>query len=308
MAINTGSTSLGSSGLNALMTVLSDQFVQAGRCWNPALKFCMDVSPEVGEKGQAVNVNIAPDVQSKLLTDGNAKENDDSVGSSVTVTLDKHRYCSFSMTQMAGAVTQNSVAMMEIQSRIIGLLNGIEEDVLSLATSSFTENDAVNAYASALAEDDIIGCVVALANQKAPGPYVGLVQAGSANAWGALAKLADFSDANVRGAPGAAYSANWGAGQLWHNTVWYPTQALPKSSTNVDNLVMHRSGIAIAMRQFAKPIGGGAVTQEVFDPASGIMFQIVYQWDGDRLAEEVVVHALYGYAVGKEKWAVQLKS
>ena len=104
--ITTAAASLGASGLDDLLTFVMDRFIGVKRNRMPILGLInTDASAAVANKGDTVNVHIAPEVSSKLLTDGDAKELDDSVGSNVAVTLNKRRYSAFSLTQLAQALS-----------------------------------------------------------------------------------------------------------------------------------------------------------------------------------------------------------
>jgi len=309
--INSGASSLGSSGADVLLRFLSDQVVQASRNWGGVLRHISDVSGAVAQKGNIVGVYVSPNIASRTMTDGAAKVLDDDTGTTTNVTLNRLRYSAFSKTTVARALEGDFTTAAQIQSRVYALLNDIESDVLSTATASFTTNTATGTYNTAITEAVISESVETLLDQRPPSgvPLIGMVRSGTTS-WGAIAQLANFVQVQVTGESKApTVDEAYGQGRLWHNTRWYMTQAMPKTGTSTDNLILHPQALSMAMRIPGDSISSNspAITT-VVDPLSGIAFQIIMQWDPARMADEIVVRALYGYSVVKNAWGIQLKS
>lgn len=311
--ITTGASSLGASGLKDLLTFVSDMFIQAKRNRVRVLNMInTQASADLATRGQTVNVHLAPTITSRLLTDGNAKVLDDDVGTNVACTLNKHRYSAFSLTQIAQAMKSGpGVLTMELEARIAGILNDVEEDIIQGVAPSFTTN-VLNAYNTALDEDDIIACRTALMTGKAPedSPWVGILRHNT-NAYAAVSKLTGFAQAHTRSSsaasPNIETGPTFGQGVPWHNILWFVSQT-PKitGGTDIDNVVFHRDAICAAFRPMQQPMSPGV--QAINIARDGIALQILLQWDGSKLADEMVVHLLYGYTVGREDWGVLLKS
>ncbi|HEY3320872.1 MAG TPA: hypothetical protein VGP72_10445 [Planctomycetota bacterium] len=296
---------LNSSGANVLLRFLADEFVQAGRNIGSPLKFVTDVSAQVASKGEKVGVIVAPTLTSALLTDGNAKVLDDTGPTTADVTLDKHRTVNFGYTQIASALDGNNTARVMIQASVASLLNGIEEDVFSAITSGFTTN-VVGTYNSDITVANIVAGVAKLDDAKAPYPRVGLVRH-DAKAYGALSQLAGWEQFVYTGQTSPNVLPQGSQGRMYRDVSWFKSQAMPKATNNIDNAIFCPQAIAVAMRPMAAP-AGGPVAETIFDAESGIVFQILTQWNPSTLANEFVVHALYGYSVVKESWGCLFKS
>ena len=309
--ISSQSTSYGASGANVLLRFLSQSFVRSSRNWGGPLRYVMDVSPALLKRGQKVGVRVAPNIQSRLLNDGSAKTLDDDTGTTVDVTLNRIRYTAFGVTDVAAAMDGDATAATLISSRVAGLLNGIEQDVLSLATTGFTVNTAQGTYNTALTEAAFGAAVSAVLNQAPPDDnnLVALIRSGSTS-YDALLALPAFSYAlNTGLGVGAQVRSDMGVGRPFHGAQTFMTQALPINGTSTDNLVFHKSAIALAMRNLKEPMAGlGVVCETVFDAQSGVTFQLRMQYDKDRMAEEIVASVLYGYAVTQGAYGCQLKS
>jgi len=309
--ITSQSASLGATGANVLLRFLTTEFVRAARDWGGPIRYVMDVSPALSAMGQKVGVRVAPNVTSRLLTDGSAKTLDDDTGTTVDVTLNRTRYCAFGITDVAAAMDGRASDPMLISSRVAGLLNGIEEDVMSVATTGFTTTTAQGTYNTALTEAAFGAAVSQVLNQKPPddGQLIAMVRSG-ATSYDALLALPAFSYAlNTGLGVGAQVSQNMGQGRPFHGARTFMSQAMPLNGTSTDNLVFHRSAIAVAMRNLETPPDGlGVLSETVFDAASGITFQIRLQYDITRMAVEFVCSVLYGFAVVQPNYGCLLKS
>lgn len=305
--ITTIAASLGSSGANVLLPILSDFFVEAARNSGSPLRGITDVSATVASFGEVARVWIAPDASSNLLTDGSAITKNDSPGTTASVTLNRHRECTFSLTQVGAALAGNNIAQKLIQSRMTWLLNGVEEDVLSVH-SSFTTNAFAGTGATAITESEMVEAVQKLKDQRAPGPYIALIDSGSSTAWSAMVQIANFVQAGGQSNPWLTTKPNWGGGVFWNDTIWIPTQAVDVAGTTSYNLVFSSQAIAIAMRPLPLPMAANASAMNVVDAASGVAFQIVTTYDSDRLSDQITLHTLYGYSMTKNAYGVVLRS
>ena len=305
--ITSAAASLGSSGANTLLRYLETQFVRAARNTGMPMKFTMDVSGAVASKGNQVGVYIAPDITSSLLTDGSAATQDDTPGTTSNVTLNRHRYTKFSLTQVARALDGDFTTQKLLDSRIVGVLNGVEEDVLSLATS-FTTNANAGTFNTALTEAECAEATRKLMSQKAPGPYIALVKAGDVTTWEALVQIANFTQANTSGKENPVFNLGYGQGRFFHGAYYFYCHGVNQSGTSTSNLVYSQNAIAVAMRLPAQPMSPGVAVQNIVDSESGIAFQVVMNFNGDRLADEITVHTLYGYGITKNAYGVELRS
>jgi len=304
--ITSAAASIGSSGANVQVQYLSDLVIEARRNQGSPLRFVTDVSGDIMEQGDTCKVWSAPNQTSRLLTDGSAITKDDDVGSSQTVTINKHRYKALSMTTVAAALGGNAIAEGLLRSQIAAVLNGMEEDVLSLA-SSFANNANAGTYNTALTEAEISEAAQKLDTARIPGPYIGLIKP-DANGWYALNLLSAFTAADQTGLSNPKFEDGYGAGRLFHRIRLYPCHAVPKSGTSTSNLVFNPSAIAIAMRMPTAPKSNAAQAINIFDQESAIAFQIVQQWDGSTLSDEIIVRVLYGYAEVNDDYGIELRS
>ncbi len=284
------------------------QFRSQKRNVGSPITYCnSDASGVVATQGQTVTVPIYPTTASSLLIDGQSVANDDNVGTNISVTLNKHRYVKFSLTQMARMLDGDKVTSGLMLGRVFGLLNDIEADVMSLATTGFTTN-VVGTYNTDISEAVVSSAHTKYKLQLPPSdtPPVGLIRP-DAHAWGALEQLAAFRDFQTQGVQAFTTQPNvFINGVTRYGIKWVETQAMPLSGTSGDNLIFHPNAICTAFRSFDAPMAPGVATRS--ETVDGISFQMVMSYNGDRLQDEMTLHALYGYSIGREIWGVQVKS
>lgn len=308
--ITTSATGIGASGINSLLSLFMAQFNSIKRAGGRPIAYMnTDASSTLAKYGQTANVPLYSNVNTTLISDGNAVSLDDTTGSSVTVTLNKHRVTKFSATQIVQALTAGDQSVINnlIGARIASLLNDIEADILSLATTGFTST-VKGSYNTALTESVITDTMASYMSNLPPRDVLPtFLVRHDLNAWGALLQLSAFRDWQVTGqvSPTATDPyLNQGVKRYGANFV--VTQSLPKSGTSIDNVLFHPNAICVAMRQFEQPISPGV--QAIPMVQDGIAFQMLLQWNGDRLADEIAIHSLYGFAAGRQEWGAQVKS
>jgi hypothetical protein len=309
-------TSLGSGGLKSLMTLLAGDFISALRNRGRVLTAVNTQagSGAVAAFGDTARVVLAPDnLTTNVLTDGNTKVLDDTVGSSIDVVLNKHRVAAFGYTQIAEALDGRYTMPAEVQARIFAILNDVESDALAIAQTGFTTN-TTGTYTSNLTEAVVVAGMTKLYDAGVPEgePITGFLKQGSTS-WGALVQLGAFREFNVIGQKSPIVSQDEGgsvseAGYYWHGCNWKMSQGVHQSVSNVDNVMLHKDAIAVAMRPLPIPTAPGVEAANFRDEASTVEFQLLRQWNTAKLAEEIVCHVLYGVSAGKEQYGNLLKA
>lgn len=304
--ITSAAGSIGSSGANVQVTYLSDLVVRARKNRGGPLRMVTDVSADIEEQGASCQVWSAPNLTSRTLNDGASIVRDDDTGSSATVTINRLRYSAFAMTTVAAAMGGDAIAQGRLESAIAAVINGTEEDVLSLV-SGFANNATAGTGNTALTEAEMVEASQVLDTAKIPKPYFGLIRP-DAKGWYALTQLANFTAADHTGLSNPKFEDGMGAGRLWHGVRWYPCHAVNKSGTTTYNFVFNPQAVAVAFRMPVAPNTNAAQAYNIVDVESGIAFQIVEQYDRDTMANELVVRVLYGYAEVSDDHGIQLLS
>lgn len=302
--ITSAAGSLGSSGLGSLLTYFGDRFLAVKRNRGRLLNYInTDASAQVAQKGQTVNVPIAGTTSTSLLTDGNAVTLDDTGGTFSAVTLNKHRYAALSFTQIGEALSGNVTMQGILDQRIADLLNDVEVDVASTATAGFTTN-TVGSYNSDITEANLVSAISKLDIQKAPMPRVGFIHPG-AHGWGAFIKVSNIVNSQYIGGATPLTNPEYGV-HYWNGVNWIASQAVNQASgTDSDSFIMNRDAIVFASRPLPAPMAPGVIAENMV--VDGLAIQILLSFDGSKLADQMVIHCLYGFGAGEQKYACQIK-
>jgi hypothetical protein len=222
------------------------------------------------------------------------------------LTLNKHRTTTWSWTQVARSLDGDKNLEGQMAARIAGFLNDVESDVLSMIPSGLTTNTAGVAN-TAITEAVVVEAVADIMGNKPQQNVLTGLLLPNLTAWGALAQLARFTAVDVRGTPSpVGEGSNVAPSFTAYGVDWHVCHGLPTSGTTRYNVVFDRSAMVYAMRPIAIPMAPGVATSQYNE--DGVAMQLVLHFDGDRLADQFTLHALYGYAVAREEWGCILLS
>ncbi|HEY3322079.1 MAG TPA: hypothetical protein VGP72_16550 [Planctomycetota bacterium] len=308
-------STLGDEGLKSLMILLAEGFLAAKRARGHPINFVNSNSPSqaIAEFGQTARVLLSPSVASTLVSPGADLVYDDTVGTSVDVTLNKFRRTAFGYSQVAEALDGGHSVASVTEGHMSGLFNDIEADVLSIATSLHT--NVVGTYGADVTDEVIAAAFGKLADAYVPegAPLVGYLHQGP-SAWQAFTAIPYVRQYYNTGEKSPDKIATYGSSPILHKSIgWMLSQSVKRTSgtftyAHTNNIAFHRDAILMAMKPLRVPTVKGVEAMNFRDADSGIEFQILKQWDPKQTAEILVIQALYGIALGREDWAVLIKS
>lgn len=224
-------------------------------------------------------------------------------GTSVSLTLNKHKEVSFLVEDHAKAVANQDIMTRYMEGGIIAIAEKIETDLWA-TYSSFTHS--VGTSGTDLTAASVRAARKALNDQKAPQTDRSLVVSSkdeiSLLGDSALQNYFAYSrpEAVAEGSLGRAYGFDIFMSQL------APVVAGTPNSTK--NLAFSRGAILLGMRALPEPPqGSGAVAAIVRDPVSGLVIRVLMAYNPTYLGVQVTLDVLYGITMLRdEKAAVVL--
>lgn len=260
-------------------------------------------SAEFQNKGQVVNMPIAPTMTSNLIGEtGTVTTQNPSMGN-VAVSLDYHREATFQIPDVTQLIAQPDLIKTYSESAVVALAEGIDEDIWSVSYPQLIANAAVGG-ASVIDEARIDDAETALFNAKTPGDSRNLVVSGTS--YGKLRQIGRFSEMLTYGT-GTPIASGQVLQVKGFNV--FRTQKVPKPSTVRYNLAFHKNAIALATRPLpAPPPGMGVVSQTVMSPAGNFGFRVLMSYDANGLGTKVTVDVLYGVGVPRPTYGVQVQT
>lgn len=264
----------------------------------PMSTFAIDFGGEIGAKGQTVNVPVYNSYTAGDFAGDYTTNASNDVGA-VTVTVNKHKYKTISLTDLENANNGAGSTRWEMFGQKLGeaLALSVFQDVLSLVTAANFGTAAITSASSAFDTDDVVDLKALCDADKMPKSGRGLVLAdGHFNAL--------LKDSGVKNA--ANYGSTDGIQQgMIPNLVGYKTWqsgAIPANSENLVGFGATESAIAMAMRYLVPQRGGDGydAVAQLQDPVTGAVLGMREWVDPATGTAYMTLEANYGYSVGQE--------
>lgn len=275
---------------------------------------------EIAQYGSTVNVGIAPTGSTvQNLVDGDSVVQQTNAPSFAQVVLNRHQVAAFNQTDIAKMLARPDLDDMQVSAKVAALADAVDSDIAT-RWADFTATFQ-GAYGSALSEDTIQAAVteIAITRRAAGRPLYGVLSGLSGED---LKKIARFTQMNTVGPSqgGNAIQDGMLAGGGGRNApvfrlgniggvMWYITQSVEVTAGAPDqhhNVVFASEGILGAFRSMpiAMPGTGVLQTNMVMD---SIPIRVSMQYAAPTLSQLVVVDCLYGTAVGRATFGLELR-
>jgi len=271
-----------------------------------------DFEMTLAQAGDTVNVPIAPAMSANNIAEAGTVTNQNPSLGNAQVVLNSHREATFTIPDVTKVLTVPDLLANYMRPATIAIAEAVETDLLSLYPI-FTANTAVGA-ATTMDEARIDAAETALFKAKVPAsePKFLIVNSG---AFGDLRQIPRFSEyqtvGNQQGA--AIVSAGLpGAGPMGANgkikdLLVFRSQLVQNASTTYYNLAFARDAFGLVVRRLPLPMAGtGAIGEYAEMGNFGV--RIIMSYQPSTLAQQFTVDCLYGTAVLRNNFGVQVQS
>lgn len=308
------------TGNKIILQYIADYIVMAQRNrGNPLRKFT-NVSNTLASNGDVARVQVTATTASNTLTDGNTRVLDDTVDTTVDITMSTQRYNSYGVTDMAKLLSGDVEAASLFEGRWAGLMNDIESDFMALFTTGSTTN-VVGTYGTAITEANFSTLASKLLTQKPPKTPFHFFT--SPLGYSQISQIANYNSGSVRGylpgEPSPLLERDYGDAsentRPWHNCYIHSCNSVVETSVsgngNTINVMASPASVAIAMRPLDTGEFGGSsgyIAVPFVDADAGVAGSVVYAKNFQTFASEITVRALYGFGIVKEVWTGLLLS
>jgi len=309
--ITAATSSLGSSGMGSIMTVLIDGYLRAKRNKGRILRYCNTKASEIDVAHGTARMLIAPcNMTVNSITDGTSPvpAYDATVGTYQDVQLSNHVYCAFGYAEIANCLDKGRSLDALMEGRTTSMFNTIEKTVATLA-STFSTN-VVGAAGTPVTEASYDELRAMIVNAQVPdGEALHGFLAPGVNAWVSLSNLPHFREWRMTGVTAPDKLPNYGtdvSGGTWFKSAYnHESQNVSEisgSPSNAYNFMFHQDSLLVAMVDMALPMSKSVEAANVYDPDSGISFQVKRYWDFTADADVVKIDSLFGCAKGRDEW------
>src|SRR5579864_62983 len=266
-----------------------------------------DYEPTLAQAGDTVNVPIPATLVANNIAEGGTVQTQNPNLGNAQIVLNTHAEATFQIPDITKVLAVPDLLKLYMQPAVVAIGERIESDILNLY-SQFSSNTAIGTAGVALTEASIDAAETALFQAKVPagaGKYLIV----DPTTYSALRQIPRFSEYYSAGDAGLRALIAGAVGKIKDFFV-FRSQLVPKTGSgpvNTHNLAFARDGIGLVVRRLPQPLPGTGAIAEYADMGNfGI--RVVMSYQPSTLAQQFTVDVLYGTAVLRNSFGVQVNS
>lgn len=260
--------------------------------------------PLLASAGDTVNVPLPPTmVANNILEGGSVVTQNPNLGNAPIV-LDKHAESTFIIPDVTKVLAVPDLLKLYMQPALIAMAEKIETDLLSLYPE-LTQLTPLGAANTAVTEAVVSAAETAFFDAKVPNSEPKFC-VWSSSAYDNIRNIPRFSEVQKIGAPGALALIEGEIGRL-KGMYHLRSQNVIKTGTNTHNIAIARDALALVMRRLPQPLPGtGAIAE--YAELGNFGFRVVMSYAPNTLSQQFTIDALYGVAVLRNGFGMQINS
>jgi hypothetical protein len=266
-----------------------------------------DYEPTLAQAGDTVNVPIPATLVANNIAEGGTVQTQNPNLGNAQIVLNTHAEATFQIPDVTKVLAVPDLLKLYMQPAVVAIAERIEADTLTLY-SQFSSNTPIGTAGVALTEAGIDAAETALFQAKVPagaGKYLVVDPA----TYSTLRQIPRFSEYYSAGDAGLRALIDGAVGKIKDFFV-LRSQLVPKTGSgpvNTHNLAFSRDAIGLVIRRLPQPLPGtGAIAEYAEMGNFGI--RVVMSYQPNTLAQQFTVDVLYGTAVLRNSFGVQVNS
>ncbi|HUQ95648.1 MAG TPA: P22 phage major capsid protein family protein [Bryobacteraceae bacterium] len=266
-----------------------------------------DFLPTLAQAGDSVNVPIPPTLTANNIAEGGTVVTQNPNLGNAQITLNTHAEATFQIPDVTKVLAVPDLLHLYMQPAVVALAEKIESDLLALY-SQFTANAPTGTPGSAITEAAIDAAETALFQAKVPGNQSKYLVVDAAT-YSQLRQIPRFSEYHSAGEAGLRAIVDGAVGKIKDFFV-FRSQFVSKTGSapaTTNNIAFAKDALGLVIRRLPQPLPGtGAVAEYAELGNFGMRVLMTYQ--PNTLAQQFTVDVLYGVAVLRNNFGVQVKS
>lgn len=266
-----------------------------------------DYEPTLAHAGDTVNVPIPPTLVANNIAEGGTVQTQNPNLGNAQIVLNTHAEATFQIPDVTKVLAVPDLLKLYMQPAVVAIAERIETDVLSLY-SQFTANTPIGTAGIALTEAAVDSAETTLFQAKVPaaaGKYLVV----DPTTYSALRQIPRFSEYYTAGEAGLRALVEGAVGKIKDFFV-FRSQLVQKTGSGpvtTHNVAFARDAIGLVIRRLPQPLPGtGAIAEYAEMGNFGI--RVVMSYQPNTLAQQFTVDVLYGSAVLRNSFGVQVNS
>ncbi|MEO7142219.1 MAG: P22 phage major capsid protein family protein [Bryobacteraceae bacterium] len=263
--------------------------------------------PTLAQTGDTVNVPIPPTLVANNIAEGGSVQTQNPNLGNAQIVLNTHVEATFQIPDVTKVLAVPDLLRLYMQPAVAALADRIESDLLGLY-SQFTASAAVGTGGTPLTEAVIDQAETELFQAKVPSSSAKYLIV-DPNAYSALRQIPRFSEFNTAGEAGLRAVVDGAVGKMKDFYIFRSqfVQATGSGPATTHNLAFARDAIGLVVRRLPQPLPGtGAIAEYAELGDFGMRVTMSYQ--PNTLAQQFTVDVLYGCAVLRNSFGVQVNS
>jgi hypothetical protein len=266
-----------------------------------------DFEATLAQAGDTVNVPMPATLVANNLAEGGSVQTQNPTLGNAQIVLNTHAEATFQIPDVTKVLAVPDLLRLYMQPAVVALAEKIETDLLGLY-ASFTANTPVGTAATAVTEATIDAAETALFAAKVPASESKYLVV-DASTYSQLRQIPRFSEYATAGDAGLRALVDGTVGKIKDFYV-FRSQFVKKTGSTpmtIHNLAFGRSALGLVVRRLPQPLPGtGAVAE--YAELGNFGIRVVMSYQPDTLAQQFTVDVLYGTAVLRNAFGVQVNS
>jgi hypothetical protein len=266
-----------------------------------------DYEPTLAQAGDTVNIPIAPQLVANNIAEGGAVTPQNPNLGNAQIVLNTHVEATFQIPDVTKVLAVPDLLKVYMQPAVIAIAEKIESDLLNLY-AGFTANAPLGTAGTPITESIIDQAETSLFTAKVPGSEPKYLVVDS-NTYSAMRQIPRFSEFYNCGEAGLRALVDGTIGKIKDFFVFRSqyVQTTGTAPVNTHNLAFCKDALGLVIRRLPQPLPGtGAIAE--YAELGNFGMRVTMSYQPNTLSQQFTVDVLYGCAVLRNNFAVQVNS
>ncbi|MGA2711982.1 MAG: P22 phage major capsid protein family protein [Bryobacteraceae bacterium] len=266
-----------------------------------------DYEPTLAQAGDTVNVPIAPQLVANNIAEGSAVQLQNPSLGNAQIVLNTHAEATFQIPDVTKVLAVPDLLRVYMQPAVVAIAERIESDLLNLY-AGFTANTPLGTAGTPVTEALLDQAETALFAAKVPASAPKYLMVDS-NTYSAMRQIPRFSEFQTVGEAGLRAMIDGTFGKIKDFFVFRSQYVQHTGTTpvNTHNIAFCKDAIGLVVRRLPQPLPGtGAIAE--YAELGNFGMRVTMSYQPNTLAQQFTVDVLYGCAILRNPFAVQINS